>query len=51
MKECLSSAEGIIRKSREEFNTGSAPEVASWKDPEDTHLYTGFPRFLSSRKL
>lgn len=30
MKECLSSAEGVIRKNGEEFDTGSAPEVASW---------------------
>lgn len=29
MKECLSSAEGVIRKNGEEFDTGSAPEVAS----------------------
>lgn len=50
-KECLSSAEGVIRKRGEEFDTGSAPEVASWTDPEDTHLYTWFPGFLSSRKL
>lgn len=51
MKECLSSAEGVIRKSGEEFDTGSAPEVASWTDPEDTHLYKCFLRLLSSRKL
>lgn len=51
MKECLSSAEGVIRKCGEEFDTGSAPGVASWTDPEDTHLYTWVPRFLSGRKL
>lgn len=47
----LSSAEGVIRKCGEEFDTGSAPGVASWTDPKDTHLYTWVPRFLSGRKL
>lgn len=39
MKECLSSAEGVIRKNGEEFDTGSAPEVASWTDPEDRYSF------------
>lgn len=45
MKECLSSGEGVIRKSVEEFDTSSAPEVASWTDLKIlifTRGYRGF---------